>query len=358
MVRIGVIGFGYWGPNIVRNLHDMQGVQLVAVSDEQEARRALVRARYPDVATPVSGETLVDDPHIDAVVIATPLRTHFDLGLRCLEAGKHVLLEKPMCASAIESMRLIREAEQRGLILMVGHTYCFTSAIREIKARIDDRHLGEQLYYYDSVRANLGRFQSDVNVISDLAVHDIAILDHLIGRMPDAVSTTGVQHIDGGTESLGYLTLHYPDRFLAHIHVSWLAPVKVRKTVLCGSRRMLVYDDMRPDERIRIYDTRVERRPDETRNQGPDDRVDYHVGEVSTPKLEETEALEVELRHFIDSIVAGTPPLTDGHSGLRVVQVLEAAQRSLRERRAVSLSTAAAPIIGPLARPTISGAFA
>jgi len=338
MIRFGVIGFGYWGPNVVRNLRETPGARVVAVSDRQEVRQAEARARYPDIEVFGEAQALLETPQIDAVVIAAPLRTHNDIATRCLAAGKHMLIEKPMCASAAEALRLTQEASHRGLTIMVGHTYCYTGAVRKIKALIDDSHLGEQLYSYDSVRANLGRFQSDVNVISDLAVHDIAILDHLLGRMPSAVTATGARNIAGATENLAHLTLNYADGFTAHIHVSWLAPEKIRRTVVCGSRRLLVYDDMAPVEKLRIHDTRVEMRAstDPAEEQGC--VADYHVGEVVTPHLDPAEALGVELRHFVDCIAEKKRPLTDGYSGVRVMQVIEAAQIALREQRTVSLN--------------------
>lgn len=329
MIGIGVVGFGYWGPNLVRNFAETPGARIVSVADLRPDRLEIVRSRYPGIQTTTSVDELIDDPRVDAVVIATPVGSHFALAERALRAGKHVLVEKPLTTSATEAEQLIELADRRGLTLMVDHTFVYTGAVRKIRELIDLEGIGD-CYYYDSVRVNLGLFQHDVSVIWDLAVHDVSIMDYVLRMDPVAVSATGVSHVPGQPENIAYLTLFMPGSLIAHIHINWLAPVKVRRTLIGGSRKMIVYDDLEPSEKIKVYDKGI------SINGGADNLhrllIDYRSGDMWAPKLDATEALLTEARHFIECMTTGATPISDGHAGLRVVRILEAATRSLARR--------------------------
>ena len=329
MIRVGVIGYGYWGPNLVRNLAETPGAELTAVCDGREERLQLARKRYPGIETYADPAGLIGDPDLDAVMIATPVSTHYEFALAALRAGKHVLVEKPMTRRASEAGHLIAEAAARGLTLMVDHTFIYTGAVRKIKELIDNGSLG-QMYYYDSVRVNLGLFQHDVNVIWDLAVHDLSIMDYLLPARPEAVSATGIGHVAGSAENLAYMTFFFPGNTLAHIHVNWLAPVKVRQTLIGGSRKMIVYDDIEPSEKVKVYDKGI------TVGDTPDvlyqQRIGYRSGDLWVPQLDMREALALEMREFVAAVEEKRKPLSDGESGLRVVRLLEAATVSMRER--------------------------
>ena len=338
MIGIGVIGYGYWGPNLVRNFYEAPDCEVVAVSDLRENQLARVRARYPTVATTTDFRDLLNNPRIDAVVIATPVSTHFDLAMQALRAGKNVLVEKPMTMDADQAQRLVDEAERRRLKLSVDHTFVFTSAVRKIRELATNGDLGE-LYYYDSVRVNLGLFQHDVNVIWDLAVHDLSIMDFILPAQPVAVSATGISHVPGEPENMAYMTMYFDSRVMAHVHVNWLAPVKVRRTLIGGSRKMVVYDDLEPSEKIKVYDKGITVNGDHAGNGNGNGNgnaryqmmVGYRTGDVWSPQLDiTTEALSLELRHFVGCIQNNTTPLVDGHAGLRVVRLLEAATESMR----------------------------
>ncbi len=336
MIRVGVIGFGYWGPNLVRNYMEIPGATVVAVSDLREERLAPVRARYQTVKTTSDPQELFNDPNIDAIAIATPVASHFDLALQALKAGKHVLVEKPLATTSEKAVELIEEAERRNLVLMVDHTFVYTGAIRKIQELVAGNALGE-VYYYDSVRVNLGLFQRDVNVIWDLAVHDLAIMDYVLPSRPVAVSATGISHIPGKPENVAYMTLFFANRQIAHFHVNWLAPVKVRRTLIGGSEKMIVYDDLEPSEKVKVYDRGITLFPK------PEAvyelLVSYRSGDMWAPRLDATEGLRTEALHFVDCIKTKKQPITDGHAGLRVVRILEAAEQSLRARgQAVELN--------------------
>ena len=333
MIGIGVIGYGYWGPNLVRNFYETPDCEVVAVSDLREKQLARVRSRYPTIGTTTDYRDLLNNPRIDAVVVATPVHTHFDLAMQALRAGKNVLVEKPMTMDVDQAQRLVDEAERRRLILAVDHTFVFTSAVRKIRDLSLNGDLGD-IYYYDSVRVNLGLFQHDVNVIWDLAVHDLAIMDFILGAQPVAVSSTGISHVPGEPENMAYVTMYFDSRVMAHVHVNWLAPVKVRRTLIGGSKKMIVYDDLEPSEKIRVYDKGITLATDPAAN-GNGERyammVNYRTGDVWSPQLDiTTEALALELRHFIGCIRDNTTPIVDGHAGLRVVRLLEAATESMR----------------------------
>jgi predicted dehydrogenase len=329
MIRVGVIGYGYWGPNLVRNLVETSNAQVVAVSDLRKERLSLVRSRYPMIETFQDHRTLFEDSRLDAIVIATPVSTHFDLAMQALRAGKHVLVEKPLTATVEQALRLIKEANRCNRILMVDHTFVYTSAVRKIRDLVMSNELGD-IYYYDSVRVNLGLFQHDVNVIWDLAVHDLSIVDYVLPAKPRAVSATGMSHIAGEPENIAYLTLFFDGNLIAHIHVNWLAPVKVRRTLIGGSRRMIVYDDLEPSEKVRVYDKgiTVDKSPESVYQM----LVGYRTGDMWAPHLDMVEALRVETSHFIDCIERGECPITDGAAGLEVVRVLEAATQSMKEQ--------------------------
>jgi predicted dehydrogenase len=329
MTGIGVIGYGYWGPNLVRNFAEVPDCQVVGVSDLRPERLALVRKRYPGVETMASSSDLIAHPRVDALAIATPVSTHFELGMQALRAGKHVLIEKPLAATSEEALQLIEEAARRKLVLMVDHTFVYTSAVRKIQELVASNSLG-RVYYYDSVRVNLGLFQHDINVIWDLAVHDLSIMDYILPARPCAVSATGISHVAGKPENLAYLTLFFDGDLIAHIHANWLAPVKVRRTLIGGARRMIVYDDLEPSEKIKVYDKGI------TLNGGTESTyqmlIGYRTGDMWAPNLDMTEALRVEAGHFIRCIEDKEPVITDGEAGLRVVEILEAATSSIAER--------------------------
>jgi len=287
----------------------------------------MVQAHYPFVKTTLNHLELISDPEVDAVAIATPVSTHFDLVNQALQAGKHVLVAKPLASTSQQAEDLIVKADHRNLILMVDHTFIYTGAVRKIQELVSANALGK-IFYYDSVRVNLGLFQHDVNVIWDLAVHDISILDFVIPMFPNLVSTTGMNHVPGQPEDIAYLTLFFDDSLIAHIHVNWLAPVKVRRTLIGGERKMIVYDDLEPSEKVKVYDKGITVNNDESLYRA---LFDYRTGDMCAPQIDKTEALKSETMHFIDCIESGNKPITDGKAGFRVVRILEAATKSLMQ---------------------------
>jgi predicted dehydrogenase len=338
VINIGVVGYGYWGPNLVRNLAETPGATVAAVADLDLSKLATLQRRYPAIKATNDFNELLADPSIDAIAVATPVHTHFELGLAALRAGKHVWMEKPMTERSSQARQLLDEAERRRRTLIVDHTFIYTGAVSKMGEIIRSGDLG-QIYYYDSVRVNLGLFQRDVSVISDLAVHDFSILDFLLGEHPVAVSASGTNHFPGTPENLAYVTLFYGSGSIAHINVSWLAPVKVRQILVGGSKKMITYDDLEPSEKVKVYDKGVHLTDDPL--QIHEMRVGYRTGDMWAPKLSMTEALRVEGEHFVDCIEHGATPRTDGELGLRVVQLIEAATRSMRRRgETVCLDTA------------------
>ena len=341
MISIAVVGYGYWGPNLVRNIAEIPDARLTHVCDLNKGRLAAVQARYPTVQTTDSLEEVLRDPRVDAIAIATPVSTHFRIAMQALMSGKHVFVEKPMTATSEEGRRLVEEAARRNLVLAVDHTFIHTGAVRKMREIVDDG-LGE-MYYYDSVRVNLGLFQHDVSVIWDLAVHDLSILDYVLREKPVAVSATGMSHVLGEPENIAYLNLFFESRLIAHIHVNWLAPVKVRRTLVGGSSKMIVYDDLEPSEKIKVYDKGITL-SDNPRNDGEkvyEMLVGYRTGDMYAPQLDMTEALSRELRQFVHCIERCEQPVADGNAGLRVVRILEAATQSLAQRgRVVELGQA------------------
>lgn len=331
MVNIGVIGYGYWGPNLVRNFVEAPDVTVMMVADLSAKQLQRVQSRYPAIQTTTDVQALIQHPQIDAVVIATPVSSHYALALAALQAGKHVLVEKPMASTTAEAQRLIEEAARRRLVLMVDHTFVYTGAVRKIAELVRTGELGD-VYYYDSTRINLGLFQHDVNVLWDLAVHDLSIIEYVLNREPRAVSATGISHVAGQPENVAYLTIYYDDNLIAHINANWLAPVKVRRTLIGGSKKMIVYDALEPIETIKIYDKGIDLHSTEDIYRT---LISYRTGDMYSPKIEEREALQHEARHFVDCIRTGGQPETDGSAGLRVVKILEAASRSLAARGGV-----------------------
>ena len=329
MIKIGVVGYGYWGPNLVRNMFEVPDTSVVAVSDIRSDRLRHVSSRYPSLFVSTDYRSLIDDPDIDAIAIATPVHAHYELALEALQAGKHVLIEKPMTSTSEQALRLIDEADRRNLVVMVDHTFVYTGAVRKIKQVVASGMLGD-VYYYDSTRINLGLFQRDVDVIWDLAVHDLAIMNYILPSVPCAVAATGINHVMGGTENLAYLTVFFELNLIAHINVNWLSPVKIRRTLIGGSKQMIVYDDMEPSEKVKIYDKGI------TVTNGSDSlyqaMVNYRSGDMFAPQLDVSEALKVELQHFVDCIEHGAAPITGGLAGLQVVRILESASQSMRHR--------------------------
>ena len=327
MLKLGIVGYGYWGPNLVRNFAELPNATVAAVVDQDKKKLELVQRRYPAVKTSTRMQDMLEDPAIDAVVIATPVSTHFELGMAALKAGKHLWLEKPMAESVHQARKLVEEAERRKRVLFVDHTFIYTGAVRKMAEVIKSGDLGK-VYYYDSIRVNLGLFQRDVNVISDLAVHDFSILDYLLGEHPIAVSASGTNHFPGTPENLAFVTLFYESKTIAHANVSWLAPVKVRQILIGGSKKMITYDDLEPSEKIKIYDKGISftDNPEQIQEM----RVGYRTGDMLAPKLDSTEALRRAGQHFVDCVASGKAPETDGHLGLRVVELIEAATSSMR----------------------------
>lgn len=329
MIKVGVIGHGYWGPNLVRNFMAAKGSSVTAVCDQREERLAALRKVYPTLKTYTKASDLISDTSVDAVVIATPVSSHVELAMAALKAGKHVLVEKPLAPSSDSASALIDEAAKRDLVLLVDHTFVYTDAVRKIRELIASGQLGE-IYYYDAVRVNLGLFQHDVNVIWDLAIHDLSIMDFVLPNKPVAVAATGISHVPGQPENVAYITLFFPNQQIAHVHVNWLTPVKVRHTLIGGSEKMILYDDLEPSEKLKVYDKGITVTP------GPEDvykmLVSYRLGDMWAPRLDNTEALQTEALHFVDCIENKAQPLTDGHAGLRMVKMIEAAERSLQQR--------------------------
>lgn len=336
MIRIGVIGVGYWGPNLIRNLYKVEECSPVAVADVDPQRLAVMERLYPGLRTVAQAEEVLHAPDVDAVVIATPISTHFALAREALRSGKHVLVEKPMTATVAEGTALVDLAETAGKILMVDHTFIYAGAVQKIRGLIQAGELGH-IYYYDAVRVNLGLFQRDVNVLWDLASHDFSIMTYLLDKPPVSVQGVGAApiHWDGWRqESIAYITMEFADGTLAHFHVNWLTPVKIRRILIGGSRRTVIYDHLDPDNQVKIFDKGVEVLPEQERFHT---LVQYRTGDMLAPKIEQTEALELVCRHFVECVRHGRQPLTAGREGLQVVRLLEAAQRSMDEHTVVRL---------------------
>jgi predicted dehydrogenase len=325
IMRVGVIGYGYWGPNIVRNFHAQERSRVVAVCDKSHTSLQRVRQSYPEISLTEDSRDLLEATDIDIAAIVTPVWTHYELAKAALENGKHVFVEKPFTCTTAQAEELIELAERKRLKIMVDHTFLFTGAVKRIREFIDNGTLGE-LYYYDSTRVNLGLFQHDVNVIWDLAPHDLSIMDYLIKEKPQAVVATGERHLNGVAD-VAFLTLYYPNNLIGHINVNWLSPVKVRTTLIGGEKKMLVWNDLEADEKIKIYDKGVEMSGDVYKL-----LVSYRSGDMWAPRVEQIEALKIEAAYFVECIRQDKQPFNDGKAGLQVVRMLEAADRSLHEK--------------------------
>jgi predicted dehydrogenase len=326
-MNFGVVGYGYWGPNIVRNLLNVEGSHSVSVADTSSSARNRARKDHPGIPITSDPYELIHSTEIDAIAVISPVWTHFELAKAALNNGKHVFVEKPFTTTAAQAEELLEIAQRNNLIVMVDHTFLFTGAVKKISQLLQDGSLGK-LYYYDSTRVNLGLFQHDVNVLWDLAPHDLSIMDYLIQQRPEAIVATGESHLNGH-EDVAYMTLYFPDKIIAHINVNWLSPVKVRTTLLGGEKRMLVWNDLEADEKIRVYDKGVSIG---SREGVYDLLVSYRSGDVWVPHIEQAEALQQELRYFVTCISTSESPFNDGQAGLRVVKMLEAANRSLHSK--------------------------
>ena len=327
-LKIGVIGYGYWGPNVVRNFYNTPNAVVASVCDLNVKSLQRVRRTYPSMVVTTNPADILTSPEIDAVAIVTPISQHFPLAKMALENGKHVFVEKPFTASVSEAEELIELAERKNLRIMVDHTFLFNGAVRKIRELIDSGALGN-LYYYDSTRVNLGIFQHDANVVWDLAPHDLSIIDYLIADGPEAIVATGEKHVNG-VEDMAFITMYFPNKVIAHLNVNWLSPVKVRTTLIGGEKKMLVWNDLEADEKIKVYDKGIER-PNGNGN-GHDLRVSYRAGDLWVPRLEQVEALTLEAQYFVDCVFSGETPFNDGNAGLRVVQMLEAIDQSMSQK--------------------------
>ncbi len=324
---VGVIGYGYWGPNVVRNLRGLENCQLIAISDKNPVALRRAGKIYTGVELTTDPSELLTSPKIDVVAVVTPVWTHFELAKAALQNGKHVFVEKPFTSTAQQAEELIELAERNRLKIMVDHTFLFTGAVKKIRELVEDGTVGD-LYYYDSTRVNLGLFQHDVNVVWDLAPHDLSIMDYIIREKPEAVVATGGKHLNGLVD-VAFITVYFPRNVIAHINVNWLSPVKVRTTLIGGEKKMLVWNDLEVDEKIKVYDKGIQI----TNGQGVYDLlVSYRSGDVWAPRVEQTEALKAELEYFTDCILNDRMPFNDGAAGWRVVRILEAADRSLSEK--------------------------
>jgi predicted dehydrogenase len=327
LVRFGVIGYGYWGPKVIRNLDLLEEAKVVAICDKSAASRQKAERLYAGVTVTDDANELMTSPDIDAIAVVTPVWTHYELAKAALENGKHIFVEKPFTSNSAQAEELIALAAKKNLKIMVDHTFLFTPAVQKIKQLLEEGELGK-LYYYDSTRVNLGLFQHDVNVIWDLAPHDLSIMDHLIVESPEAIVATGQTHLNGH-EDIAFITLYFPDKVVAHLNVNWLSPVKVRTTMIGGEKKMLVWNDIEADEKVKVYDRGVNV---SSREGVYNLLINYRSGDMWAPRIEQAEALTRELSYFVDCIVNDKTPMNDGKAGLRVVKMLEAASESLRQR--------------------------
>jgi len=328
MTGIAIVGYGYWGPNLVRNFSTVPGSKVEWVVDLRTERLEVIKKQYPTIRTTANFDDALNDPAVAAVVIATPVQHHYHLAKKALEHGKHVLIEKPMTQSSAEAEELVEISKKKGLVLMVDHTFLYTGAVRKIKDLIHSGEIGD-IQYFDSTRINLGLFQPDINVLWDLAPHDISILFYLISDRPVSVSATGISHTPNGLENVAYLTVNYDTGHIAHFSCSWSSPVKIRKVLIGGTKKMIVFDDVEPSEKVKIYDTGYTVKSDEEKRKL---LIDYRVGDIYVPKLEQREALAGMASDFISAIEKGTTPVSDWKVGLEVVKVLEAAQESIKNK--------------------------
>jgi len=327
-LRVAVVGCGYWGQNLLRNFCELEEAEVLIACDADPRSLARSRQRYPTLEVTQNYKDVLADPRVEAVVLATPVSTHYPFAHQALQAGKHVLVEKPLAQSARQVQDLVQLADRTGKTLMVDHTFLYTGAVRRMKTLVDSGEIGD-LLYFDSVRISLGLVQSDINVLWDLGPHDLSIMDHLCNREPISISATGVKHLETPHQNIAYVTVQFEGNLIAHFHLNWLAPVKVRRTMVGGSKKMIVYDDMENSEKVRVYDKGI------TQNHDPERRAKmltgYRNGDMLAPNLEDTEALRLMAREFVTSIAEKRAPLSDGNAGLRIVRLLEAAQESIEQ---------------------------
>ena len=328
MIKIGIIGYGYWGPNLVRNFQGNKNFQVIKVADTRQERLDLFKKQYPYIVPVLDSTDILNDPDIDAVAVATPVFTHYDLAKKALSNGKHVLLEKPMTSAFQEAEALIDISLAKGLSLMVDHTFLYTGAVQKIKQLIQDDTIGH-IKYLDSTRINLGLFQPDINVLWDLAPHDISILTHLVSERPYSLNASGVSHTNNRLENIAFLTVNFESGFIAHFNCSWTSPVKIRLMLIGGDKKMIVFNDLEPTEKIKIYDTGYSVKNDEDKQKL---LVDYRSGDIFIPKTPSTEALALMVEDFAQSILNKRIPVADFNSGLSVIKILEASSESLKNR--------------------------
>jgi predicted dehydrogenase len=327
MINVGVIGYGYWGPNVARNFNSCKDTALVSVCDLNDNRAKLAKSTFPFVNIASDYKDLINSDDIQAVAVVTPVYSHYELAKAALECGKHVFVEKPFTSNARQGEELIDLAHKKNLIIMVDHTFLFTGAVRKMREIIDSGELGN-LFFYDSTRVNLGLFQHDINVVWDLAPHDFSIMNYLIDRNPLAISSQGAEHFGTGIEDVAYIAVYFDNGFIGHFHCNWLSPVKIRKTLISGDKKMLVWDDLQSDEKVKIYDRGVEIK----NSQGIHKLlVSYRSGDMYAPKVENTEALKLEAEYFAECIDKNINPFNDGEAGLKVVRMLEATDRSIKK---------------------------
>ena len=329
MINVAVIGIGYWGPNLVRNFIANPRTHINTCCDLNQERLNYIQRFYPSLKTEKDYQKIIKDPNIDLIAICTPVFSHYEIAKAALNEGKHVLIEKPMTSKSEDAEDLINLAEKKGLKIFVDHTFVFTGAVRKMKELIENDDIGD-LYYFDSVRVNLGLFQHDVNVLWDLAPHDISIMHFLLSQQPESVVANGAAHLDNGQEDVAYLTVYYPNNLIAHINVNWLSPVKIRQTLLAGTKKMIAWDDNQPSEKILVYDKGVE--VVQTVNQVYHMLVQYRTGDMYAPKIDSTEALTTEINHIVNVIENNSKSDANGHAGWMVVKILEAADQSLKQR--------------------------
>lgn len=325
-MQLGVIGLGYWGPNIVRNAVTNSNITRVVCCDQDPKQLAKIKSSFNSVETIQNIDDLLKDDNIDAVAIVTPVDTHYSLAMKALEHGKHILVEKPFTSTVKEAEEILELADKKNLVTMVDHTFIYTSAVRKIKSLTESGQIGD-LYYYDSVRVNLGLFQRDVNVIWDLAPHDFSIMNYILNKKPVSLKAMGADHVGKGLEDVAYVHINFADNLIAHFHLNWLSPVKIRKTLISGSKKMIVYDDMQSAEKIKVYDKGIEVT---TKEQEYNLLINYRSGDMHAPMLQNTEALRLMIQEFVDAIKEKREPLTSGQEGLKVVQLLEATQKSIK----------------------------
>ena len=330
-LNIGLVGYGYWGPNLARNFNAKSRCALRCIAEQDPRRREIAQGMFPGVETAPDASAMLDSPEIDVVALATPVFSHFDLARRALEQGKHVWVEKPMTTTSAEAEQLVELAARKNRIIMVDHTFIFTSAVRKIRELVESGALGK-LLYYDSVRVNLGLLQSDVNVVWDLAPHDLSIMDYVLRKQPRAVSAHGACHFGRNIEEMAYVTLYYEDNFIAHLHVNWLSPVKIRHTLIGGDKKMVVWNDLDNENKVMVYDKGVEVMK---RDDSYFALAQYRIGDMSSPALANREALSSEVDYFLDCIEQGQEPVNNGEAGLKVVRVLESAEESIKQNGAL-----------------------